>query len=111
MYTGRLLFFIVAQFVKNTVTSHKRLILGCILVVLLAGYTVYFVFAILYNVEWATALIVFTALAVVGLLYMFIRDHYGDFISRKLLAPLKKLTEKIEPYMKWYVVNSGVTLV
>lgn len=95
------MFFIVLQFVKNGITSHKRLILGCILVVILTGYTVYFVFAILYNVELATALIVFTALTVVGLLYMFIRDHYGDFISKKLLAPLKRLTDKIGPYLKW----------
>jgi len=86
----------------STLVKHKKLIGGCVLLLLLAGYTVYFVFAILYNVEWAAALIVFTALAVVGLLYVFIRDHFGDEINRVLLDPLSKLIDKIWPILKWF---------
>ena len=83
--------------------KHKKLIGGCILLLLLAGYTVYFVFAILYNVEWAAALIVFTALTVVGLLYVFIRDHFGDEINRIVLDPVSKVIDKVWPILKWYV--------
>ena len=83
------------------IVNHKRIITGSILFLLLAGYTVYFVFAIMYNVEWAAALIVFTALAVFGLVYTFIRDHFGDSIEKHFLDPAGVVLAKFWRVFKW----------
>ena len=73
-----------------------------VLVACLIAYTIYFGFAVNYNVEAAKALIVITGIVLFCLVYRFIRDHYGDTIYNQFLGPyIVKPMEKHWPSLQW----------
>ena len=67
----------------------------------LIGYLVFLGFAINYNLEGSLALIVFTSLAVISLLYKLIRDNYGFVISKILFHPISRIWDKHWNKTKW----------
>ena len=68
---------------------------------MLLGYTIYFICAISYDVSMATALIVVTALVVLLIIYVFIRDHFGESIYNNCLHPIEKTWDKYFHIIKW----------
>ena len=89
------------QWTVSWVSKHEQLVVRAIVAVLLAAYTAYFVCAILYSVDMAVALIVLTGLAVLGVAYMLIRDHFGQDIYKYCLQPIEKLIVRSWPVGKW----------
>ena len=83
--------------------NYSKFLIRLILVSLFVGYTVYFVFAILYNVDTAVALIAITGLTVLGICWVKIRDNYGDAINEKFYYPVVGFFEKRWHWMQWYV--------
>ena len=68
----------------------------------LVGYTIYLGFAINYSVEMARALIVITAIVLFCLIYVFIRDTFGDTIYNKCYVPVFSPLEKNWNTIQWY---------
>ena len=66
----------------------------------LAGYTVYFGFAISNDVDKAKALIIITMVVLLLLVYVFVRDHFGDAIYDKCWGPL---TEPVSKH--WHIIQ------
>jgi len=91
------------QWTVSWVSKHEQLVVRAIVAVLLAAYTAYFVCAILYSVDMAVALIVLTGLAVLGVAYMLIRDHFGQDIYKYCLQPIEELIVRTWPVTKWFV--------
>lgn len=56
----------------------------------LVGYTVYFAFAISYNVQLAKSLIIITCVVILLIIYTFIRDKFGEQIYKNCWSPLTK---------------------
>ncbi|CAH1792803.1 unnamed protein product [Owenia fusiformis] len=88
-----------SQFITNNFNLLRNIFMG----VLLVGYSVYFVFALLYSVQGATALIVMTSIAVFFIVYAFLRDHFGDTVNRVVFVPLGRLLDKHWFWLKWIV--------
>jgi pyrimidine nucleoside transport protein len=91
------------NFVMSGIEKYRKWIVRIIAFLALAGYTVYFAFAIDYNLEWAIALIVITCLTVFFLVYGFIRDHYGDSINEHVFEPISEFFSKHWHILQWFV--------
>lgn len=87
---------------NRMVSENKTYIIRSILFLMFVGYSVYFGFALAYNLEWSIALIVFTSLAVFFIVYGFIRDRYGSVIYAKVLQPIGQFLNRFWPIIKWF---------
>ncbi|CAH1792806.1 unnamed protein product [Owenia fusiformis] len=65
-----------------------------VLLIMLLGYTCYFIAALVYSVEKARALIVITAIVVTLIFYTFIRNHYGERIYEKIFQPCVSVAQR-----------------
>lgn len=85
-------------------THHSQTIQRCIVALLLAGYTVYFGFAVHYSVQHSMALIVITALVLALIVYRWVRDHYGTAIQHHCFSPLSRVFDNNWFWIKWSVI-------
>ena len=88
--------------VTGFVNEYSSYISKLLIFISLAGYTVYLGFAINYSVEMARALIVITAIVLFCLVYIFIRDNFGDTIYSKCYVPVFSPIENNWNTIQWY---------
>lgn len=67
----------------------------------IVAFVVFLGFGIRHSFTGSLVLVVVTALAISGIVYLLIRDNYGDWISRKLLHPLSRVWDKHWDTTKW----------
>ena len=89
--------------IVDSCTRYRSVLFKLIVAVLVVGYTLYFAAAVVHNVDKATALIVITSLTSVAVVYVIVRDRFGDVIYRRCLRPTGDLVDRCWPVLKWYV--------
>ena len=68
---------------------------------LLIGYIIYLGFAINHNFDKSVSLIVLTSLTVSALLYIALRDNYGDSIDQEIIQPSIRVIKNYWPCLQW----------
>ena len=86
---------------KAVCTTYSSQITKIVIALCLILYTVYFVAAIRYSMELAEILIYCTVIVVVCIVYMFIRDTFGDTISKKVFDPIGTFLSKHWHILQW----------
>ena len=81
--------------------TYSSVITKIVAVVCLILYTVYFAFAINYSYELAETLIWITVLVVLCIVYVFIRDTFGDQISEHCLDPMINFISQRWSTLQW----------
>ena len=81
--------------------TYTSVILKIIAFLCFAGYTVYFGFAISKDVDRAKALIIITMVVLFLMVYVFIRDHFGDTIYSNCWVPLTAPVSKYWDVIQW----------
>lgn len=72
-----------------------------VVVLLLVGYTVYFVFALVYRMDDSTTvLIVLTSLTVFFIIYGYLRDRFGERVYDTAVSPIETFLTS-----KWYIIK------
>ena len=89
------------QSVSTTVRTYSSFLKNIILFALLALYTAYFAWALIYSIDGATALIVLTCITVAGIIYSFISNHYGEKIYTTCLSPIGGFLERHWRWARW----------
>ena len=87
--------------VSTTVRTYSSIIKNVVLFLLLAFYTAYFIWALVHSIDGATALIVLTCFAVVGIIYSYVSNHYGETMYVNILKPIGDVIEKHWSWAKW----------
>ena len=87
--------------VSTTVRTYSSTLKNMILFLLLALYTAYFTWALIYSIDSATALIVLTCLTVAGIIYSYISNHYGEKIYINILKPIGDFVGKHWHWARW----------
>ena len=87
--------------VSSTVRTYSCIIKNVGLLLILALYTAYFIWALVYNIDGATALIVLTCIAVAIIIYSYVSNHYGGSIYKHFLKPLGDFTATHWPWARW----------
>ena len=67
----------------------------------LIGYTLYLIAAAIYSISGAMAFLVCTGLVILCLIYAYIRDHYGEQISKAALDPFSNWWDDHFHIIKW----------
>lgn len=88
---------VTASFFVNNKNFFKYSITALFLV----GFSVYFGFAVDYSVQKSMALIVITAIVVALIIYVFIRDHFGDTITHYLWEPIETFLIHQWHWFRW----------
>ena len=81
--------------------KHSKLLSRGTLFLLFVAYTVYFSFAVNYSVQKSIALIVITCIVVALIIYVFIRDHFGEAIYQHFFRHIETLMDKNWYWIKW----------
>lgn len=76
------------RFCVDTVHTHSTAIRRGVVLFCLFGYIIYLGFAIRHSVEKATPLLIITGSVVVILLYVVMRDSYGEVIYKAACEPI-----------------------
>ena len=71
------------------------------ILLLVIGYFVYFIFALLHDADKSTALIVLTPLVCACICYSFIKQTYGEIINEVLIDPSLEVAKRYWPTLKW----------
>ena len=87
--------------VSRGCSAHGSIIVKLILFLLLAGYTVYFAFAIRHSVDGARALIVITCLCIALIGYSLVKKYFGKQIYSTVCLPVSNIFWKWWPVLKW----------
>ena len=87
--------------VSTTVRTYSSIIKNFVIFLFLVLYTAYFIWALVYSIDGATALIVLTCLTVACIIYSYISNHYGETIYKHVLKPLGDLIDKHWPWAQW----------
>lgn len=85
----------------DTCKKYSAYISKCVMFVCLLAYTVYFGFAVSYSVEMARALIVITGIVLLCIVYVFVRDHYGQHIYMYCMEPVLNWLDTNWHVLKW----------
>ena len=94
------------QSVTTIVRQHNALIRHGVVIFCLLGYFVYLGFAIHYSIVLAEPLIIITAAVLLILLYIFIRDNYGEVIYHRACMPASRWIDRQWYWIKWWVPGS-----
>ena len=87
--------------VSRGCNAYGSVIVKLILFLLLAGYTVYFTFALIHSVDGARALIVITCLCIALIGYSLVKKHFGKQIYSTVFLPVGNIFRKWWPVLKW----------
>ena len=89
--------------ILNILQKHKRLIKISSICGTITLYFIYFGFAIAHDFEKAIPLVAITSLVLFCIIYVFIRDTYGENINKLIFIPVGLVLEKNWNIIKWYV--------
>ncbi|XP_013410730.1 solute carrier family 28 member 3 [Lingula anatina] len=94
--------------VDTFLEEHKRTLEIIALVLLLIGYAIYFVWALVLDFERATALFVITLLVVISVAYALIKKQIGGWMNTRIFKPVQKFGNSNRRVLKW--VSAAVLL-
>lgn len=81
---------------------HKTAIVRAVLFCLFCAYWIYFGFAVAYDLELAVSLIVMTGIVIFCIIYVYIRNHFGEKIYNSCCLPIGVVWDRTWPTTKWY---------
>ena len=100
--------FRIQSSTTSAIHQYSSMITKIVIAVCLIGYTIYLGFAINYSLEDSRILIYLTALVVFCIIYVFIRDTFGDTINKYFLDPVSDWVTERWHILQWYVFKCVV---
>lgn len=96
-------FWAVFPQISEYLKKHEKIIWNGIYLMLILGYLAYLIYACFYDIDEALVLLIITGIIVFCVLYMVLKDNFGDGVFNSCCLPLTTKVQKNWSSLQWPV--------